>query len=81
MNVALLTGNFPPEAFGGTEMVVAALGRALEDFGDRVVVICSSDEPHEGRDVSEEDWERLPVRRRPLVGSTLRYRAADRTPA
>ena len=51
MRACFVTANFPPEACGGTEQVVAALLRELVDRGAEVTVVSGSDRAREDRDV------------------------------
>lgn len=46
VRICFVTANYPPEAWGGTEQVVAALARELRGLGAEVVVISGSDEPY-----------------------------------
>lgn len=54
MRACFVTANFPPEACGGTEQVVAALLRELVDRGAEVTVVSGSDRAREDRDVLRE---------------------------
>lgn len=63
MKVCFVTANFPPEACGGTEQVVAALLRELRARGVELSVVSGSDEPHDGVDVTHEQHEEVPVAR------------------
>lgn len=63
MKVCFLTSNFPPEIHAGTEMVAAALGRALCREGAQVVVVSTSEVLHQGRDVSREELDGMRVLR------------------
>ncbi|MCK5944980.1 MAG: glycosyltransferase [Planctomycetes bacterium] len=65
MKVCFVTANFPPEACGGTEQVVAALRRELRARGVEVSVLSGSDRPHGGDDVLEEQHDGGPVQRLP----------------
>ncbi len=61
MKVCFLTTNFPPEVHAGTEMAVGALGASLLRRGVEVVVVTSSDLPHDGADVLPEDYRGMRV--------------------
>ncbi len=61
MKVALLSSNFPPEIHAGTEMVVVALGHALQRLGIEPVVITSSEKVHSGSDLQREVYEGMDV--------------------
>jgi glycosyltransferase involved in cell wall biosynthesis len=63
VKVCLLTSNYPPEVWAGTEQVVAALGAALRGRGVEIVVISGSDVPHAGTDVAHEEHEGIAVHR------------------
>lgn len=74
MKIALVCNHFPPEFFGGTERVVWALAKSLKASGDDVVVVSGSDQPHDGRDVIEAEYDGLTVlrlRRKPDEGYGL----------
>lgn len=57
MKIALVTGAFPPEFVGGTERVVAAQARALQQRGHEVLVVCGSQDKRHGfrQEVRDED--------------------------
>lgn len=61
MKICFLTTNFPPEVHAGTEMAVSALGLELVRAGHEVVVVTSSETPHDGTDVIEEQYAGIPV--------------------
>jgi glycosyltransferase involved in cell wall biosynthesis len=61
LRIALTCNNYPPEFRGGTERVVEALARGLIEAGDDVVVICGSDQVHDGADPAEELVDGVPV--------------------
>lgn len=63
LRIALTCNLYPPEFTGGTERVVRALAHGLIEVGDDVVVICGSDEPHEGQHPVEDVVEGVPVYR------------------
>ena len=65
MKVALVTQLFPPEFAGGTERVVRAQARGLAARGHEVLVVCGSEQPHEGRDVAWDRHGRIEVARLP----------------
>ncbi|MEC8652914.1 MAG: glycosyltransferase [Planctomycetota bacterium] len=65
MRVTFVTANFPPEACGGTEQVVAALARELRARGVEVSVISGSDQLHDGVDVVREAHDGVAVARLP----------------
>ena len=65
MKVCFVTANFPPEACGGTEQVVAALLRELGARGVELSVVSGSDRAHEGVDVLDERHDGVPVARLP----------------
>ncbi len=48
MKIALVTGAFPPEFVGGTERVVQAQARALQERGHEVLVVCGSQDKRHG---------------------------------
>ncbi|MBL8726863.1 MAG: glycosyltransferase [Planctomycetes bacterium] len=55
MKVCFVTSNFPPEAVGGTEQVVAALAARLHAAGVEVTAISGSDVPHGSVEAGHED--------------------------
>lgn len=63
MKVCFLTSNHPPEAWGGTEQVVAALEGEYQKQGVEIFVVTSSDLPHAGTDVRLEDHAGVAVHR------------------
>jgi glycosyltransferase involved in cell wall biosynthesis len=63
VKVCLLSPNFPPEVHAGTEMAVSALALALRRRGVEVVVLTSSDLPHDGVDEIHERYDGLRVLR------------------
>ncbi len=66
MKVALCGNNYPPEFRGGTERVMQALAHALRGEGVKVLVICGSELPHAGEDITQEQDEGISVFRLPL---------------
>lgn len=63
MQVAFLTSNYPPEAHGGTEQVVAALARELRAAGVALQILTASDRVHFGLDCTREVHAGIPVYR------------------
>jgi glycosyltransferase involved in cell wall biosynthesis len=63
VHVTFLTSNYPPEANGGTEQVVAAMAREHRAAGLQVSAISASDVVHAGDDLRHEQWDGVPVRR------------------
>lgn len=64
MRICFVTANYPPEAWGGTEQVVAALARELRVLGAELVfVISGSDERNRGTTVTDEIHEGVLVHR------------------
>jgi glycosyltransferase involved in cell wall biosynthesis len=65
VKVCFITANYPPEANGGTEQVVAALARELASHSVEVAAISGSDERREdvGDDVREEQHEGVAITR------------------
>jgi glycosyltransferase involved in cell wall biosynthesis len=65
VRVCFVTANFPPEACGGTEQVVAALLRELSARGVELSVISGSDQPRGDVDVLSERFGDVAVARIP----------------
>jgi glycosyltransferase involved in cell wall biosynthesis len=63
VKVCLLTSNFPPEIHAGTEMVVLALGQALQAAGVELFVLTTSEIVHRGEDLCAEETGGLRVLR------------------
>jgi glycosyltransferase involved in cell wall biosynthesis len=63
VKVCFVTGNWPPEAWGGTEQVVVGLARELRARGVEVVGISGSDIPHAGVDERREEHTGVVVHR------------------
>ena len=63
MKACFVTANFPPEACGGTEQVVAALLRELVGRGAEAMVVSGSDCAREDRDVLRELHDGIQVAR------------------
>ena len=61
MKVAFLCSNYPAEAVGGTEQVVAALARELRPLGCEIAVVTASGVVHHGIDLVHERFEGVPV--------------------
>ncbi len=61
MKVCFVTGNWPPEAIGGTEQVVTALAQELRARGVSVFAISGSDQRHAGVDVEAQQHADVPV--------------------
>jgi glycosyltransferase involved in cell wall biosynthesis len=67
LTIAMTGNNYPPEFSGGTERVMQALAREISIAGDRVLVICGSEEPHRGQDVLREEVAGITVLRLPRL--------------
>ncbi|MEE2887036.1 MAG: glycosyltransferase [Planctomycetota bacterium] len=67
LTVAMTGNNYPPEFSGGTERVMQALARELASAGDRLIVICGSEEQHDGRDVVRQEVDGIAVLRLPRL--------------
>jgi glycosyltransferase involved in cell wall biosynthesis len=67
LTIAMTGNNYPPEFSGGTERVMQALAREISSAGDRLLVICGSEEPHRGEDVIREEVAGIPVFRLPRL--------------
>lgn len=65
VKVCFVTANFPPEACGGTEQVVAALLRELAAAGVEASVLSGSDRAHAGVDAIDERHDGIAVTRLP----------------
>ena len=63
MKICFVTANYPPEACGGTEQVVVALGRELAVHGAEVCVISGSDSPLVSEDTREEQHDGITITR------------------
>ena len=63
MKVCFITANYPPEAWGGTERVVAALARHLRELGVTVSAISGSDQPLDAEKVTHERHDGVDVAR------------------